>query len=124
MAGQPSETDKAKGYPVEGNPNKKNYTHSAVRLPISEPEAIIEAESLGIPAEFARREFNRMISVGWLDGCKRPVLSWPHYLKQRWSNEQRERLGRRVGGRASAKRSAAPPRQFPADGYKQPLENF
>ena len=64
---------------------------------------------------------NRMVGVGWIDGCQRPVKSWPHYVKQRWSKEQSERTERRAPGRAPAKRPMQPPRKFnPAD-YDQPV---
>src|ERR1035437_1745527 len=59
------------------------HTQRARGLPRNEVDAVEAAKLAAIPEEFARAEFNRMEAVNWLDGCQRPVRSWPHYLKKR-----------------------------------------
>jgi hypothetical protein len=112
----------------EKNQERRTNTHTKephfVGLPASEDEAIQAAQILEIPAEFARQEFNRMVSVGWLDGCKRPVRSWPHYLKQRWLAARTEPAGRRAAVRTSGKRGPSPPRQFSPGDYQQTTTSF
>jgi hypothetical protein len=112
----PSEKDIGEGSPSEETPTKATQPRITHHLPSSEQEAIGQAEALGIPADFARQEFNRMEAVGWLDGCRRPVVSWPHYLKLR-----AESHGFR---RAVMKRSTAPPRDFKETDYHQRVEDF
>ena len=124
IQGQPSETNADEGNPLGGNPGKELQTNLVHHVPSSEVEAVKEACALGVPADFARQEFNRMVSVAWLDGCKRWVKSWPHYIKQRWSREQSERGDNRTTGRTSAKRAPQPPRQFHAGDYHQSVKNF
>lgn len=121
IQGQSCETDTGEGIPREGSPGKKLQTHIEHHLPSSEDEAVKETHALGIPADFARQEFNRMVAVGWLDGCQRPVRSWQHYIKQRWSREQRERVEPRASGGKSPKRPPAPPRHFSSSDYNQPV---
>ncbi len=90
-------------------------------IPHSLEDAVKVARQLGIEEEFTSKEFNRMVSVGWLDGCRRAVISWSHYLKQRWSKEQSERGERRATGPRSAKRPPSPPRRFSSSDYDQPV---
>jgi DNA-binding MarR family transcriptional regulator len=127
MEGHPCESDGAKGYPVGGHPQKSRpHTPSVRQIPCNEAEAEASAILAGIPAEFARTEFNRMEAVNWLDGCQRPVYSWPHYLKQRWCNQQSDRAKRKVGPAARLSRNGAPipPRKFNSTDYEQSLDKF
>lgn len=105
--GIPSQTTPDEGNPIEGNPTKEDYTQRPAALPRSEQEAIAQADFVGVPADFARIEFNRMEGVGWIDGCQRQVRSWRHYLAQRWSKEQSERTER-------PSRRPAPPQTPPS----------
>jgi len=129
--GHPSATDTAEGNPVEGNPPEGNpettHTPRVTRgLPKSEGEAIEAAKLLGIPEDFARAEYDRLEGVGWRDGCQRPVISWPHYLKQRWAKEQSERAERaaRPGRSPRGGRPAAPPRKFDTADYNQSTDTL
>jgi DNA-binding transcriptional ArsR family regulator len=122
IKGHPSEKDAVEGNPVEGDPKKKKtHTPCTPGIPCNEIEAVEQAKFVGVPADFASQEFNRMVSIGWLDGCKRQVRSWPHYIKQRWSKEQNERTERRATSRGPAKRPPAPPRRFSSGDYNQPV---
>ena len=105
---------------------ENKHIRRATGLPCNESEAVEAAKIAGVPEEFARNEFNRMEAVNWLDGCQRPVHSWPHYIKQRWSKEQSERAEGRTrsvvrSGRAGA---VVPPRKFDPANYQQPMEKF
>ena len=107
----------------EENQLKENevHTHRTRGLPRNEAEAVEAARVAGIPEDFGRTEFNRMEAVNWLDGCQRPVRSWPHYIKQRWSKEQSERAERKAQATARPGRhgSFVPPRKFDSANYKQ-----
>ena len=58
-----------------------------------------------------------MESVGWLDGCRRPVVSWRHYLRQRWLSEQSQREQPRAmpRGRRDTRPPVPPRHSSPAD---------
>ena len=111
---------------MEENQRKDTYTHTTLEpvclcLPATEAEAVEAGKQLGIPEDFARNEFNRRAAVGWVNGAGNPIKSWPHYLKQRWSDEQRQRAqhaARPGGGRAAFSRPSAPLRQFTPADYK------
>jgi hypothetical protein len=117
IQGQSSETDKDEVTPSEGDQNKDLVKHAEHQLPTSEIEALKAAMTIGVPAEFARSEYDRMEAIGWLDGCRRPIKSWLHYLKQRWSKEQRDRG---VPSRKHPK-SQSPPRHFRSSDYQQSI---
>jgi len=103
IPGHPCETNAVKGTPLEGNPEKERiHTQRADNLPSSENEAVEAAKQESIPEDFARAEYNRMVAVGWIDGCQRPIRSWAHYLKKRWGDEQKQQE------RKTASRSSRP----------------
>lgn len=122
IQGYPSHLNGAEGNPIEGHPRKEAlHTQPARGLPKSESEALEAAKLAGIPGDFAREQFNRMEAVNWLDGCQRPVRSWPHYLRQRWSKEQSERAERTARAAARPGRNGFVPQRndFQNSNYDQ-----
>jgi len=108
IPGPPCETNAVKGAPLEGNPEKERiHTPRADILPSSEEEAVVAAKQESIPEDFARAEYNRMVAVGWIDGCQRPIRSWTHYLKKRWADEQKQQE-RKTASRSSRPGAASP----------------
>lgn len=101
--------------------NQELLTQRVKGLPCNESEAVEAARLACIPDDFARTEYNRMAGVGWLDGCQRPVRSWPHYLKQRWSHEQGSRVARVSRTEKSA---ASTPGPKPKGGMSVPQELY
>jgi hypothetical protein len=93
-------------------------------IPSSPEEAIMVANQLRIPEDFAREEYHAKKAVGWRDGYGNRIVSWPNHLQARWSVEQRKRTERRTSGRAFGKRRPAPPRQFTAADYNQSVKDF
>lgn len=68
--------------------SKRVYSLRRQGIPFDEDEAITSASQFGVPADFALRVFRQMRSVGWLDGCRRPINSWPDHIQQRWQKEE------------------------------------
>lgn len=111
---------------VEGESKERGHTHSSVAdgLPQSLEEAVEVARQLGIEAQFASQEYYSKKSVGWKDGYGNSIVSWREHLQARWAIELRKRAEPGFTRRRSAKHVPAPPRQFDANNYNQPLEDF
>jgi hypothetical protein len=129
MQGYPSEKDGAEGNPVEGDPPKKQTQATSalsLGLPRNEDEAIEQARLVGVPPEFARVEFCRLESVGWVNGAGNPVRKWVPHLRKRWADDQSQRAERKAHAAARPGRASGyvPPRKFDSTNYQQPVEEF
>lgn len=105
---------------------EREHTPSSMAsvIPQTLEEAIHAAKQLGIPEDFARQEYHAKKAVGWKDGYKNPIVSWPDHLQVRWLIEQRKRVERQARVRARGKRPPSPQRQFNAGDYNQSLKEF
>ncbi len=108
----------------ESDEIKHTHRNASRCLPVSLDEAVAVARQLGIEEEFARQEYHAKKAVGWRDGYRNPITSWPDHLQARWPHEQRKRAERRDFVRTSGKRGPSPPRQFDRADYQQPTTNF
>jgi hypothetical protein len=131
IEGHPCENDIAEGVPSEENPpeGNPNQTHSDVTvgvrgIPGSVEEATAVARQLGVDESFAALEYHSKRAVGWKDGYRNPIVSWPDHLMVRWQQEQKKRNERRSMRRPSANRHAAPSRHFDETNYKQSVKDF
>lgn len=127
IQGHPYEIDGAEGNPIEGNPTKEEIrTPRASGLPRNEDEAIEQAKLAAVPSDFARVEFCRFESVGWVNGAGIPVRKWIHHLRKRWADDQSQRAERqtRAATRPGRPGGFVPPRKFDAANYQQPVEKF
>lgn len=125
----PSETDGVKGNPSEGNPVKENIhipSTSTLGVSCNEAEAVEQAKLVGVPLEFARTEFLRLESVGWVNGAGNPVRKWVSHIRKRWADDQRQRAERKTYTAARPGRHGGfvPTRTFGSSNYEQPVENF
>jgi hypothetical protein len=110
---------------LEGNQVKIDInTLSTQKLPFDEQEAVNQAVIAGVPTEFARTEYLRLESTGWLNGAGNAVRNWPAHIRKRWSDDQNQRAERRNSGRTTSKRPPGPPRHFNQSDYNQPSKDF
>ncbi len=127
IQGYPSEKDGAEGNPSEGNPTKEETrTPRTPGIPCNEVEAVEQANLAGVPPEFARVEFCRLDSVGWVNGAGNPVRKWVSHLRKRWADDQSQRTERKAQAAARPGRHGTfvPPRKFDSANYQQPVEKF
>ena len=127
MQGRPCETNIAEGNPVQGNPKKENiHNNRASEIPCNEVEAVEQAKEAGVPPEFARVEYLRLDSVGWVNGVGNPVRKWLPHLRKRWTDEQNQQSRRasQNGARPGRSGGFVPPRKFDSSNYKQQIDTF
>jgi len=125
--GQPYQRTPAEGNPSEDNPMKKETcTTRTPGIPRSEDEAVEQGKIAGVPPEFARVEFCRLDSVGWVNGAGNPVRKWVTHLRKRWADDQSQRAERQTRAATRPGRSSGfvPPRNFGSANYQQPVEKF
>ena len=121
--GHPFEGNADEVSPMESTPKKDPEIQRTISLPSSLDQAIAAAKDRGIPADFARREFLHMQSVGWRDGCGRTVVSWPDYAHKRWLDEPKAPPASGSGA-LNRRAKPSPPRNFADADYQQPLTNL
>lgn len=72
-------------------------------MPTTEDEAVRMAEAVGVPADFAREQFNAKRGQNWRAGNGNPITDWQSEIKAHYSSHQRQRTTTpRRNGTASA----------------------
>lgn len=125
----PLATPLAKGWPEDGSPSpspspvlKETHTTRACEAPDVEPpagfprtaaDAVVHADFVGCPREFASDEWSRAMGRGGRDSKDVPIRNWRHYLTSSWASAQHRKA--EVSRRSSHGRRNEPLPKSPDD---------